>query len=111
MPSPLRFCALTLVAVRAPAAMAFSLPHGAGNGVLTIANGTLPLSLFGSAGYGLRTGLLSAPGRVLQAAAPLLFALVLDRMGAGVALALSGALSLAAFVVLFLLGKHSAPTP
>ena len=39
----------------------FVLLHGAGNGMLTIARGTLPLALFGPAGYGLRTGILSAP--------------------------------------------------
>jgi len=40
------------------------LLHGAGNGMLTIARGTLPLALFGPAGYGLRTGILSAPARI-----------------------------------------------
>jgi hypothetical protein len=30
-----------------------------------IARGTLPLALFGPAGYGLRTGFLSAPARIL----------------------------------------------
>lgn len=43
---------------------------GAGNGILTIANGTLPLALFGAAGYGRRIGWLNAPARILQAAAP-----------------------------------------
>src|SRR3546814_16692130 len=35
----------------APAAAAFALLHGAGNGILTIAKGTLPLALFGPVGY------------------------------------------------------------
>lgn len=65
-----------------PAAFAFTLLHGAGNGVLTIAKGTLPLALFGSAGYGHRQGLLNAPARVLQAFAPLLFGFLLERYGA-----------------------------
>jgi MFS family permease len=82
-----------------PAAMAFTMLHGAGNGMLTIAKGTLPLALFGSAGYGLRTGLLSAPARVAQAGAPLLFGLLLDRFGTGV-LILSGGLAMASFVAL-----------
>lgn len=85
------------------AAAVFAVLHGAGNGMLTIAKGVLPLSLFGSAGYGLRTGLLSAPGRILQSAAPLVFGLVLDRAGAGAALVLSGVLSLGSCVALFLL--------
>jgi hypothetical protein len=56
------------------------LLHGAGNGLLTIARGTLPLAMFGAAGYGLRTGILAAPARILQGFAPLLFGLVLDRI-------------------------------
>ena len=53
----------------------------AATGLLTIARGTLPLALFGAAGYGLRTGILAAPARILQGGAPLLFGLVLDRAG------------------------------
>ena len=75
------------------AAIPFVLLHGAGNGMLTIARGTLPLALFGPAGYGLRTGILSAPARILQGGAPLLFGLVLDRGGPLAALLLSGALT------------------
>ncbi len=66
----------------APAAYAFTVMHGAGNGVLTIAKGTLPLALFGSRGYGHRQGMLNAPARILQAFAPLLFGFVLERYGA-----------------------------
>jgi len=48
--------------------------------MLTIARGTLPLPLFGTTGYGLRTGILvTPPPRILQGAAPLVFGLVLDR--------------------------------
>lgn len=68
-----------LLLIGGPAAAAFALVHGAGNGVLTIAKGTLPLAMFGPAGYGLRQGLLSAPARVMQALAPVIFGLVLER--------------------------------
>ena len=40
----------------------FALLHGAGNGMITIAKGTLPLAIFGPHGFGLRSGVLSAPG-------------------------------------------------
>ena len=76
-----------------PAALGFAVLHGAGNGMLTIAKGTLPLALFGPAGYGLRSGLLAAPARVAQAAAPLGFAWALEAWGAG-ALWLTAGLSL-----------------
>lgn len=70
-----------LVLFGGPAAAVFAILHGAGNGVLTIAKGTLPLALFGPLGYGHRLGLLNAPARVLQAFAPLLFGYALERFG------------------------------
>ncbi|MFL6698682.1 MAG: MFS transporter [Vitreoscilla sp.] len=93
----------------APAA-AFGVLHGAGNGILTIAKGTLPLALFGPAGYGERQGLLMVPARIAQAFAPLLFGFCLDRWGAG-ALWLSSSLSVAAFAALALLPRGSRPSP
>jgi len=39
------------------AAAAFALLHGAGNGILTIARGTLPLAIFGPENYAYRLGL------------------------------------------------------
>ena len=87
----------------APAAVLFVVLHGAGNGLLTIARGTLPLALFGAAGYGLRTGLMAAPARILQGAAPLLFGLVLDQGGPMAALLLSGTCTGASFLALLFL--------
>ena len=77
-------------------AFGFAVLHGAGNGMITIAKGTLPLALFGPAGYGRRTGLLSVAGRGMQAIAPFAFGVVLELWGAGAALALSATLSLVA---------------
>lgn len=90
------FAALT---IGAPAAVLFTLLHGAGNGILTIAKGTLPLALFGASGYGLRQGLLTVPARFGQAAAPLVFAVLIERYGV-YALLLSAALGVASFVAL-----------
>ena len=81
--------AALLVVVGPAAIVPFVLLHGGGNGLLTIARGTLPLALFGAAGYGLRAGILSAPTRVLQGGAPLLFSIVLDHGGPLAALLLS----------------------
>jgi hypothetical protein len=55
--------AIVLMAIGSPAIMAFAILHGAGNGLLTIAKGTLPLAIFGPVGYGLRSGVLGAPAR------------------------------------------------
>jgi predicted MFS family arabinose efflux permease len=94
----------------APAAAAFALLHGAGNGLLTISRGTLPLALFGPAGYGLRTGIIVAPARITTAAAPVLFGLLLNAMGTA-ALVVSGGLSVAALASLALLRLQPAGTP
>lgn len=88
----------------APATTAFVLLHGGGNGILTIAKGTLPLALFGPHGYGLRQGLLMVPARFAQAFAPFVFALLIDDFGTG-ALWLSAALGVLAYVALSLLQR------
>lgn len=96
--------ALLLVTLGGPAAVVFTALHGAGNGILTIAKGTLPLALFGPAGYGMRQGWLMAPARVAQAFAPLLFGLLLERAGAP-AILLTGALGLTAALALWALKR------
>ena len=73
--------ATLLLVFAGPAGMIFTSLHGAGNGILTIAKGTLPLALFGPVGYGLRQGFLMAPSRFAQAAAPFLFGLLIDGYG------------------------------
>lgn len=95
----------------APAAVAFTLLHGAGNGVMTIAKGTLPLAIFGPAGYGARQGWLGAPARMLQATAPLLFGLLLEHAGVGIALAVTTACTLSAFLALMMLRSATRPPP
>jgi MFS family permease len=94
--------AVIFAVIGTPAAAAFAIFYGAGNGLLTIARGTVPLAVFGPDGYGERTGLLGAPARVAQAFAPLLFGLLLDLMGARV-IFVSAALCLAAFAALLCL--------
>jgi MFS family permease len=92
-----------------PAGVAlFALLHGAGNGLITIARGTLPLAIFGPAGYGLRTGILAAPSRVVLSAAPFAFGVLLDWIGT-LAVLVSAGLSLAAFASLWLLRSGAAP--
>lgn len=87
----------------------FGILHGAGNGILTIAKGTLPLVLFGSHGYGARQGWLMVPARLAQALAPVAFGLVLDHLQAG-ALGVTAGLMAAALVALLAL-KVPVPAP
>ena len=86
----------------------FALLHGAGNGILTIARGTVPLAVYGSVNYGYRLGLLGAPARATQAIAPLAFGLLIERMGINV-LYVTAALGLATFAAFSLV--ETAPQP
>ncbi|MEW6639838.1 MAG: MFS transporter [Pseudomonadota bacterium] len=87
------------------AAAAFALLHGAGNGILTIARGTLPLAIFGPENYGYRLGLIGAPSRICQALAPLGFGLLIEPLG-GKVLVVSSLLSLAALGALLMVVKQ-----
>jgi MFS family permease len=89
------------------AAIPFALLYGAGNGLLTIARGTVPLAIFGPQGFGERSGLLGAPARLAQAFAPFVFAYMLDFMGMQVVL-VSAALWLAALAALLCLRTRTA---
>ena len=80
----------------------FAAFYGAGNGILTIARGTLPLALFGPQGFGRRVGLLSLPARATGALAPLAVGLMVEYIGTG-PLWVSALASVSAFGVLLLL--------
>lgn len=68
--------------------------QGAGNGLLSVASGVLPLHVFGPERYAARQALLLTPARYLQAVAPAAYAIALDA-SPGVALAVSSIVCLA----------------
>jgi MFS family permease len=92
---------LVLMLSGGAASIAFATLHGLGNGIITIARGTLPLAIYGPANYAYRLGLLAAPSRLAQALTPLVFSLLLDAIGSGVLL-VSATISLAGFAALLL---------
>ena len=98
--------AIVLALAGGGAAGAFAIFHGAGNGILTIARGTLPLAIFGPQNYGYRLGIIGAPARMAQAIAPLAFGLLIDSVGSRI-LIVSSALSLAALFALLVLRQDS----
>ena len=100
--------AAILAVVGGGASSAFAIFFGLGNGILTIARGTLPLAIFGPQNYGYRLGLVGAPARMAQAMAPLAFGLLIDVMGSRV-LIVSSALSLSALLALSLLRREPIP--
>jgi MFS family permease len=85
------------------AAMVFALAYGAANGLLTIVRGTLPLVLFDHRTYGTFVGKLLVPGFILPAAAPLAYALVIERFESAGALYFSITAALLAFACAVLL--------
>jgi predicted MFS family arabinose efflux permease len=99
--------AVILAVAGGAASSAFAICFGIGNGILTIARGTLPLAIFGPLNYGYRLGIIGAPARMAQAVAPLAFGLLIDLMG-GRVLIVSSALSLSALLALCLLRPQPA---
>lgn len=55
--------------------------YGAGLGLESIARGTLPLALFGSAGYAALLGKLATPSLIAQASAPWIGAVLIEEIG------------------------------
>ena len=63
------------------AILAFTLLMGASQGVITIVRGAVPLALFGAKGYGTVLGVIATPILIVGAAAPTVFALMVDGLG------------------------------
>ncbi len=83
------FVMLAIAGIFTPSAALFYVLFGASNGLITIARGTVPLALFGAAGFGAVVGRLAAPWLVMQAAAPLVLAIVAERLSDAAALTLA----------------------
>ncbi|MBE7245099.1 MAG: MFS transporter [Actinomycetospora chiangmaiensis] len=85
---------LLLLAAHVPDVALGLILYGAGNGVYSIARGTVPLALFGPDQYAGLIGRLARPGLVAQALAPPLGAVLLTRLGADALWAMLAALAL-----------------
>jgi predicted MFS family arabinose efflux permease len=73
---------LVLLTLGVPGVGIWLVLYGGGNGIYSIARGTVPLVLFGPERYAALVGRLARPGLVAQALAPPLGAFLLARMGA-----------------------------
>lgn len=102
---PLGFVLLMVGGSAATFAGLFAIAYGISMGLSSIVRGTVPLKLFGPAGYGAMLGKLSAPGLVVKAAAPLLFAVLVERAGLMPSTLLLVALSGLAAAALFILAR------
>ena len=87
----------------------FAVLFGLGAGLSSIVRGSVPLALFGAAGYGARLGRLAAIRTVLGAGAPFLFAAGLEGFGPTTALAVALLVGIVALVPLGLLHCRVVP--
>ncbi|MFC4172530.1 MFS transporter [Microvirga sp. GCM10011540] len=87
------------------AAFVFALLFGAGNGLVTIGQGTVPLFLFDPATYGAYVGKLLVPGFLFSAASPLLFAFVIEQYGERTAIGVCCGMALVALLAVALLRR------
>ena len=92
------FAVLLLFGISTPLAAAFALMFGGANGLATIARGAVPLALFGASGYGRLMGRLAGPFLVVQSAAPLVMAFVIEKTSDMTALGLAALFAAAALV-------------
>lgn len=94
------FGVFALFGISAPTAAIFVILFGASNGLMTIARGTLPLALFGPAGYATMLGWLAVPVLLAQALAPTMTAPLVAALPALDVLLLAGGLAVAAALLL-----------
>ena len=81
-------------------AAAFTIGYGISQGLLTIVRGTVPLALFGTAGFAIVLGRLAAPVLAAQAIAPVAFGYALAIWEPRTVLLLSAALGLCSFAAI-----------
>lgn len=81
MMMPMALAVLALTAPSVPGAMAFAIVFGLGTGLFSIVSGTLPLALFGKAGFGRRLGWIGLGRLCLSAVAPFALSVALGVLG------------------------------
>jgi hypothetical protein len=84
-------------------AAAFSICLGLGHGFYAIARNTLPLTLFGAREYGTYLGRMMLPQSIVNAMAPILFAVMISRFDPVSAVWLAAAAAFAGFASVFML--------
>ena len=92
-------------------AVLFALFVGLGSGLASIVQGSLPLFLFGASGYGEMLGKLAAVRLAVSAAAPFVFAVLIEQGGAWVALTSVVVLGAGAVVAFTAIGRWPRPAP
>jgi MFS family permease len=99
------FAIIAAFGLSVASAVIFAVMFGMANGLITIARGTVPLALFGAAGYGTLIGRIAGPFLVMQAIAPLVLAVVAEDASDAAVLALVAMQALVALACLSLLRR------
>jgi predicted MFS family arabinose efflux permease len=94
---------LLLLPSSATALWVFILFYGFGSGILVVARALLPLALFSPQQFGLQSARLSLPQNLANAAAPVIFTALLDRLGYPAAVVFAGGLACLALLAVLLL--------
>lgn len=97
---PLSCVLMALAPGSVPVAIAFILLFNAAMGVIAVARATLPLALFGRHGFGSTLGRLAVPQNLTFAASPVLFALMVERIGPSGTLYISAAIQFMALLAM-----------
>lgn len=104
---PLAFIGLLIGGGAAWAAVMFAVCYGIGNGLMTLARATIPLTLFGRAEYGTWTGRLTTPQNLVFSVSPVLFSALLSHQGPGL-LAWAGlAMAAGSLIAMALLARYA----
>jgi MFS family permease len=100
---------LALLAAELPLPALPLVFYGAGIGIKSIARGTVPLALFGPAGYASVIGRLAMPSLLAQALAPFAGAFLLERSGYATMLWAICALSAVSLILATMLRRFAVP--
>jgi predicted MFS family arabinose efflux permease len=97
---------VSLLLFSAPLAIVALILYGAGNGIGSIAKGTLPLAVFGPGNYAAIMGKLAMPSLIAQAAAPSIGALLIEFGGANLTMSVLAVLTLTNCAIALVLARH-----
>lgn len=100
---PAALVILIITAPSVPGALVFAVVFGLGSGLSSIVQGTLPLALFGSEGYGKRQGQVLAIRLAISSTAPFVLAFMMENIGVPWSLtvaAIVGAIAVLAFIAI-----------
>lgn len=97
---PVGVCCFLAALFTPLAAFAYAVSYGMANGLITIAKGAIPLTLFGSRGYGATLGALTLPSQTARASAPVVFSFLLTAGGPTFMLTVALAVALVGFAAM-----------